>query len=273
MSEEETKLRSILGVLEGFDTAGLCLQDADFEKDQDLNFHIDFIAAASNLRAANYRIKQATRHKCKMIAGKIIPAIATTTASVTGLIMIEFLKVMQEKPLESFKNSSNSLGLNLYLLQEPNPPQKAKDEYDPVMMEEVKTFPPEFTKWNKIVIDKGKLTVQGFMDAFQAETGLTVTLLFHKVAELFDGSSKPPTNPKYQSVSGLFLYDKEAWKPELTKLYEEKKGADLQTWVQERYEVDDIEVVGESRNYIELQVSSEKDGCSYKTPTIIYKFK
>ena len=39
----------------------------------------------------------------------------------------------------------------------------------------------EFTKWDKIVIDTGKLTVQGFMDAFQAETGLTVTLLFHKV--------------------------------------------------------------------------------------------
>ena len=116
-----------------------------------------------------------------MIAGKIIPAIATTTASVTGLVMIEFLKLMQNKPLEDFKNSSNSLGLNLYLLQEPNPPQKAKDEYDAVMMEEVKTYPKEFTKWDKIVIDTGKLTVQGFMDAFQAETGLTVTLLFHKV--------------------------------------------------------------------------------------------
>lgn len=33
----------------------LCV--ADFEKDDDSNFHIDFIAAASNLRAWNYRIK------------------------------------------------------------------------------------------------------------------------------------------------------------------------------------------------------------------------
>ena len=37
---------------------GLIPEPADFEKDQDLNFHIDFITAASNLRAANYRIKQ-----------------------------------------------------------------------------------------------------------------------------------------------------------------------------------------------------------------------
>jgi len=31
------------------------------DMEQDLNFHIDFITTASNLRAANYRIKQASR--------------------------------------------------------------------------------------------------------------------------------------------------------------------------------------------------------------------
>ena len=39
------------------------LQVVEFEKDDDSNFHIEFIAAASNLRAANYGIESADKHK------------------------------------------------------------------------------------------------------------------------------------------------------------------------------------------------------------------
>jgi ubiquitin-activating enzyme E1 len=37
--------------------------EIEFEKDDDTNFHIDFIVAASNLRALNYEIQTADRHK------------------------------------------------------------------------------------------------------------------------------------------------------------------------------------------------------------------
>lgn len=46
--------------------AELQVEPLDFEKDDDDNFHIDFIAACANLRAINYRIPTTTRHKCKV---------------------------------------------------------------------------------------------------------------------------------------------------------------------------------------------------------------
>ena len=72
-------------------------QDVDFssltpiEFDKD-TWHVDFIYAAANLRAKNYTIKERSKHFVKGIAGRIIPAIATTTAVVSGISTLEILK-------------------------------------------------------------------------------------------------------------------------------------------------------------------------------------
>lgn len=65
-----------------------------FEKDNDTNWHVKWITAASNLRATNYNIPTSSEQQTKGIAGRIIPAIATTTSAVSGLIVLEILKYL-----------------------------------------------------------------------------------------------------------------------------------------------------------------------------------
>jgi ubiquitin-activating enzyme E1 len=101
------------------------LTPIDFEKDDDTNHHMEFITAASNLRAECYEIAPADRMKTKQIAGRIIPAIATTTAAVAGLVCVELYKMVDANgklpkiPIERFKNAFINLALPFYAFSEP----------------------------------------------------------------------------------------------------------------------------------------------------------
>ncbi|CAK9034573.1 Ubiquitin-like modifier-activating enzyme 1 (Ubiquitin-activating enzyme E1) [Durusdinium trenchii] len=86
-ADSKAILQGLLQQLQGFAGHALpTLEEADFEKDDDFNYHIDFITQCANLRADNYHITNSDFHKVKLVAGRIVPAIATTTASVCGLV-------------------------------------------------------------------------------------------------------------------------------------------------------------------------------------------
>lgn len=98
------------------------IKPLEFEKDDDNNYHIDFINSASNLRATNYKIQIVDRQKTKRIAGNIIPAIATTTSLVSGLVSLELYKLFNENnKIENYRNYFANLALPLFTYSEPGP--------------------------------------------------------------------------------------------------------------------------------------------------------
>jgi len=153
------------------------LAPAEFEKDDDANGHIDFLTAATNLRSVNYAIKTSDRHKVKVVTGKIIPAVATTTNAVTGLVCIEFFKVVAGKPLDAFKNAFCNLAINTYQLAEPAGPKRVTSKkHCPVAMGPIKAVPEGHSRWDKTVIREGRdLTFKELGQWFKDKMGLTMS--------------------------------------------------------------------------------------------------
>ena len=97
-----------------------------YEKDTTDANQINFICYSSNLRAKNYNIENLEKIKIKIIAGKIIPALITSTSSVAGLLALQLYVLSQNSNCKNFRTgmmdlSDNTLALGVpELIIEPN---------------------------------------------------------------------------------------------------------------------------------------------------------
>lgn len=172
------------------ETVKLSINPIEFEKDDDTNFHMDFVVAASNLRASNYNISPADHYKSKLIAGKIIPAIATTTSLVSGLTCLELYKLIQgHKKLDSYRD--NFLNLALAYLGYAEPMRAPKAKY----------YDKEFTLWDRFEID-GEITLKEFMDYFKNQHNLEITMLSQGVCMLYS-FFLPPAKTAERMMMGM----------------------------------------------------------------------
>lgn len=164
-------------------------QTNKFEKDDDTNAHIDFITAASNLRAKMYFIESADRLKIKKIAGRIVPAIATTTAAVSGLVALELIKLVKKCKIEDYKNCFMSLGVPQVLFSEPGPAPKS--QICPGL---------SVTLWDKWEVrGSGTFTIKQFISDVTARFKITPTMIVQGVkmiyVPLMPGHSKRLNQP------------------------------------------------------------------------------
>ncbi|KEZ41026.1 Ubiquitin-activating enzyme E1 1 [Scedosporium apiospermum] len=175
--DDEGEIQKIISAIPAAsELSGFQLVPVEFEKDDDTNYHIDFITACSNLRAENYKIEQADRHKTKFIAGKIIPAIATTTALVTGLVVLELYKIIDGRTkLEDYRNGFINLALPFFGFSEPIQSGKVvyKGPDGEVTLDKI---------WDRFELSD--VTLQELIDHFDKK-GLTITMLSSGVSLLY----------------------------------------------------------------------------------------
>ena len=247
----------VRSALEAFATDLGQLEVADFEKDDDSNFHIDFIAASANLRAWNYEIDLASRHKCKMIAGRITPALATTTALITGLVSIELCKLILGMAKDKMRAANANLALPVSLsFFEPDDPIKAKPEFDEIQGCEIRPVPEGFTVWDKVKINHGKsLTLKELIDLFPKA---------HHNVQL--GIIKLQGAPEEQLLWASAINVA----PGAAKMYAERESRDLVEVVEEVYGS-----LPPNQKYVILEASIAEDEAEelVKVPTIQVFFK
>ncbi|KAJ1292546.1 hypothetical protein BS78_02G399900 [Paspalum vaginatum] len=139
---------------------GFQMKAIQFEKDDDTNFHMNLISGLANMRARNYSIPEVDKLKAKFIAGRIIPAIATSTAMAIGLVCLELYKVIAgEHAIEDYRNTFANLALPLFSMAEPVPTKVMKHQ------------DLSWTVWDRWSI-KGDLTVAELLQWF-SDKGLS----------------------------------------------------------------------------------------------------
>ena len=90
-----------------------------YNKDSNNEFQMDFISNCSNLRAKNYNLEQEDKFKINVIAGKMIPGIITSTASIAGLLALQLYVICQNKDYKHFMVGNMNLADNTLALARP----------------------------------------------------------------------------------------------------------------------------------------------------------
>jgi len=177
-----------------------------------------------------------------MIAGKIIPAIATTTAAITGIVSLQLYTLLQTDKIEFMRNCFLNLAICLFVMTEPAEVIKMEDKaYDELLLGPVKAIPPKWTVWDKIIID-GSKTCKEFIDYIKKTYNVDISVISSNnvnIIQTFMPSNKDRFDQKIEDI----------------------------------YKANSKTPLDDKKTYLWLEVSGDIDDASALMPLFKYNFK
>ena len=211
-----------------------------FEKDDDKNNQINFILSFSNLRAKNYNIKKCNFLKAKEVAGNIIPAIASTTAAITGLSCLQIYALIQTDNIRLLRCGALNLATSEFDLFIPEEKRYIKNISKTKNTPEYKVIPNEFTIWDKIDIIGPNITIKNIVDDFKNKYNVDIDFIIY--------NNKILASP---------MEDNENMNEAIEKLIQDKTG----------------KKINNRSKYLRLDLNGSIGDCEILTPTIRYILK
>ena len=145
-----------------------CIHKISYDKDS--NDLLELMTSITNLRANTYSIDLGDSLDIKMISGRIIPALSTTTTVIAGFVVIELLKSLKDI---SSSDININLATNSYILFDS---QKPKITYNNMFSNiygmKIKTEPLDFNTWTRWEISLKKdecFTIGNLLDILETE--------------------------------------------------------------------------------------------------------
>jgi hypothetical protein len=160
----------------------------NYTKKNDLQTLI--IHTFSNLRAIIYDIENSSYIETKLILGKIVPSLPTSTATIGGFVSIQILNLIQTHELTILRNTLFNLGTYFINQLKPKTVIYHKDnEIDPILKKSVRNIPDKWTILDKIEINESK-TCNVFIELIAKEYEVKITLITSNNIIIYDSNSK-----------------------------------------------------------------------------------
>ena len=207
----------------------------EFDKDDESKGHVDFLYAFTNLRAENYNLEKCDISKVKMVAGNIVPAIASTTAAIVGIVALQIYVLKTTADIKYLRNCYFDLARNIINFEFLYKAKYIKEEKN------YKLIPEKFSDWDYLTVN-GPLSINQFINYIKQNYNVKVNSI--------------------NTNKNVLLYD-----------INEKDLDILEQKIEEVYNNKSSIKLPENKKFLILEISGDIDDCTAKMPKFKYIFK